>query len=59
MHKAPGMHIGLTGGIGSGKSTVARMLVGCGATLVDTDAIARQLAEPGGAAIPPLARSVW
>lgn len=47
--------IGLTGGIGSGKSTVARMLVDCGACLVDTDAIARRLTAPGGAAIPALA----
>lgn len=39
--------IGLTGGIGSGKSTVARMLVGLGAVLVDADAIARELMEPG------------
>jgi len=48
------MHIGLTGGIGSGKSTVAAMLVQHGATLVDTDAIARQLTQPGGAAIPAI-----
>ncbi len=47
--------IGLTGGIGSGKSTVARTLVACGATLVDTDAIARALTAPGGAALPALA----
>jgi dephospho-CoA kinase len=46
--------IGLTGGIGSGKSTVARMLVGLGAALIDTDAIARRLAMPGGAALPAL-----
>ncbi|HYP84537.1 dephospho-CoA kinase [Variovorax sp.] len=44
--------IGLTGGIGSGKSTVARMLVGLGATLVDTDAIARAMTLPGGGAMP-------
>jgi dephospho-CoA kinase len=43
--------VGLTGGIGSGKSAVARHLVALGADLVDTDAIARRLAEPGGAAI--------
>lgn len=43
--------VGLTGGIGSGKSAVARQLVVLGADLVDTDAIARRLAEPGGAAI--------
>ena len=47
--------IGLTGGIGSGKSTVARELVACGACLVDTDAIARALTLPGGAAMPALA----
>jgi dephospho-CoA kinase len=46
--------IGLTGGIGSGKSTVARMLVDCGAHLVDTDAIARSLTLAGGAAMPAL-----
>ncbi len=46
--------IGLTGGIGSGKSTVAGLLVGHGATLVDTDAIAHGLTAPGGAAMPAL-----
>ncbi len=50
-----GLRIGLTGGIGSGKSTVAQALVACGATLVDTDAIARALTLPGGAAMPALA----
>jgi len=50
-----GFRIGLTGGIGSGKSTVAAELVRCGAVLVDTDAIARSIAAPGGAAIPALA----
>ncbi len=48
------LRIGLTGGIGSGKSTVAALLVQHGATLIDTDAIARQLAEPGGAAMPAI-----
>ena len=43
-----GLKLGLTGGIGSGKSTVAALLVGHGATLVDTDAIARALTLPGG-----------
>ncbi|RZL67649.1 MAG: dephospho-CoA kinase [Variovorax sp.] len=47
--------LGLTGGIGSGKSTVATMLVGCGAALVDTDAIARSLTLPLGAAMPFIA----
>ncbi|WP_431510276.1 dephospho-CoA kinase [Variovorax sp. DAIF25] len=46
--------IGLTGGIGSGKSTVAGLLVAEGAVLVDTDAIARRIAEPGGIAMPSL-----
>ena len=41
--------IGLTGGIGSGKSTVAAILEGLGATIVDTDAIARRLTQAGGA----------
>jgi dephospho-CoA kinase len=45
------MDIGLTGGIGSGKSTVASMLEALGAALIDTDAIARQLTAPGGAAL--------
>jgi dephospho-CoA kinase len=46
--------IGLTGGIGSGKSTVAQILVSCGAHLVDTDGIARAITQPGGLAIPAL-----
>jgi len=48
-------NLGLTGGIGSGKSTVATMLVACGALLVDTDAIAHALTAPRGAALPALA----
>ncbi|VTU14627.1 Dephospho-CoA kinase [Variovorax sp. SRS16] len=48
------MRIGLTGGIGSGKSTVASMLASHGAALVDTDAIARSLAQPQGAAMPAI-----
>jgi dephospho-CoA kinase len=50
------IRIGLTGGIGSGKSTVATMLVACGAMLVDTDAIAHALTAPGGAALTALSR---
>jgi dephospho-CoA kinase len=50
------INVCLTGGIGSGKSTVAQMLVAHGAHLVDTDAIARQLTTPGGAAMPQLAQ---
>jgi dephospho-CoA kinase len=49
--------IGLTGGIGSGKSTVAQALVDCGARLVDADAIARRLTQAGGAAMPALAQA--
>ena len=48
------LRIGLTGGIGSGKSTVAALLQQQGAALVDTDAIARQLTLSGGAAIEPI-----
>ena len=48
------MRIGLTGGIGSGKSTVAAMLSDLGATLIDTDAISRAITLPGGAAIPAI-----
>ncbi len=51
------MRIGLTGGIGSGKSTVAAMLVRRGATLVDTDLIARSLTLPAGAAMPAVAQA--
>lgn len=43
--------VGLTGGIGSGKSTVGHMLVELGAHLVDTDAISRSLTAPGGEAM--------
>ncbi|MDH0736288.1 dephospho-CoA kinase [Achromobacter spanius] len=46
--------IGLTGGIGSGKSRVADMLAEWGATLVDTDEIARALTAVGGAAMPAI-----
>lgn len=50
----PPLRIGLTGGIGSGKSTVARLLAGHGAKVVDTDAISRGLTQAGGAAMPAL-----
>ena len=45
------LRIGLTGGIGSGKSTVAGLLAKLGAAVIDTDAIARSLTLPGGAAV--------
>lgn len=41
------LEVGLTGGIASGKSTVAQMLVELGAHLVDSDQLARQAVEPG------------
>lgn len=58
-HPVPGLRaglkIGLSGGIGSGKSTVARRLAALGAFVVDTDALAHALTVPGGAAIPAIA----
>ncbi|GAC1389439.1 MAG: dephospho-CoA kinase [Variovorax sp.] len=50
------LRVGLTGGIGSGKSTVLQMLVAQGATAVDADAISRSLTAPGGAAIAAIAQ---
>jgi dephospho-CoA kinase len=41
------LRVGLTGGIGSGKSTVARLLAAHGATVVDADAVAREVVAPG------------
>ncbi|WP_329458383.1 dephospho-CoA kinase [Streptomyces sp. NBC_01497] len=41
------LRVGLTGGIGSGKSEVAKLLVSYGAVLVDADRIAREVVEPG------------
>jgi dephospho-CoA kinase len=46
--------VGLTGGIGSGKSTVAGLLRARGAIVVDADAIARQVVEPGTPALDAL-----
>ena len=48
------LRIGLTGGIGSGKSTVAAVLQSLGATIIDADVIARELTGPGGAAMSAL-----
>ena len=50
------MRVGLTGGIGSGKSTVAGFLREAGAVIVDTDAISRGLTLAGGAAMPAIAQ---
>jgi len=49
--------IGLTGGIGSGKSTVAQLLVEQGWALVDADRIARDIVEPGQPALAELAEA--
>jgi dephospho-CoA kinase len=46
--------VGLTGGIGSGKSTVADLFAELGVPVIDTDQIARQLTAPGGAALEPI-----
>ena len=52
----PALKVGLTGGIGSGKSTVANMLAECGAAVIDSDAIARAVTAAGGAAIDRIAK---
>jgi dephospho-CoA kinase len=46
--------LGLTGGIGSGKSTVAAMFAHLGATVIDADAVSRQASASGGGAIPAI-----
>jgi len=46
--------VGLTGGIGSGKTTVANLFAERGASIVDTDVIAHSLSAPGGLAIPAI-----
>ena len=51
VERGPVRRIGLTGGIGSGKTTVGKLLERQGACLVDMDAIARELSAAGGAAI--------
>ena len=51
-----GLVIGLTGGIGSGKSAAAEEFGRLGVTVVDTDAIAHELTGPGGAAIAEIKR---
>lgn len=53
--RQPVRRVGLTGGIGSGKSTVGRFLRDLGAWIVDTDAIAHRLTAPGGRAISAIA----
>lgn len=51
---AQAFRLGLTGGIGSGKSTVGKMLTEQGAALIDADAISRSLTASGGLAIAPI-----
>ncbi len=48
--------IGLTGGIGSGKSTVSALLAERGAVIVDADAIVREIQAPGGLAYEGIVR---
>jgi dephospho-CoA kinase len=46
--------VGLTGGIGSGKTSVANLFAERGASVIDTDVISHSLTSPGGAAIPAI-----
>lgn len=50
------LHLGLTGGIGSGKSTVAALLAEAGAQVLDADAMSRASTAVGGRAMPEIAR---
>ena len=49
------LRVGLTGGIGSGKSTVSAQLASLGAVVVDADAVAREVVEPGTPALVAIA----
>lgn len=51
IHPGEKLVIGLTGGIGSGKSTVAKMFAQYGVAIIDSDVIARELTQVGGSAI--------
>lgn len=51
------LRLGLTGGIGSGKSTVAQMLAGRGGAVIDSDAIARGVTAANGSAMPAIAEA--
>lgn len=50
------LRVGLTGGIGSGKSTVLQMFAAFGAAVIDADAISRTVTAAGGAALPRIAQ---
>lgn len=52
---AAAFSVGLTGGIGSGKTTVANMFAAHGAAVIDTDQIAHELTKPKGLAMPAIA----
>ncbi|HEY4541538.1 MAG TPA: dephospho-CoA kinase, partial [Noviherbaspirillum sp.] len=52
MNSARRFSVGLTGGIGSGKSTVAELFAARDVAVIDTDILAHCLTAPGGAAIP-------
>ncbi len=54
---AAALRIGLTGGMGSGKSEAAREFARLGVTVIDTDLIARELVEPGQPALAEIAES--
>src|SRR5690554_6070348 len=49
--------LGLTGGIGSGKSLAADLIEELGATVIDTDRVAHELTEPNGLAMPSIVRA--
>lgn len=49
--------VGLTGGIGSGKSTVSRLLASYGAVVVDADQLAREVVEPGSPGLDEVVRT--
>jgi dephospho-CoA kinase len=53
---ATALRVGLTGGIGSGKSTVLQMFAALGAAVIDADAISRSVTAAGGAALPRIAQ---
>lgn len=51
------LKIGVTGGLGAGKTTVSRMFAGLGAPVVDADEISRELTAPAGMALPAIRES--
>jgi dephospho-CoA kinase len=56
-HRDKPLRIGLTGGIASGKSTVADMFAGLGVPVIDTDLIAREVVRPGEPALDEIRRA--